>query len=190
MTRAAIRAIMRKLCAQGFVLATRGGGSAVIKLGMIASLLVAAAAGGGNYYGIAVPERERAREAERQLDQARADAARRAARLAAEHDAQRGLGPQQAAAETGYQACLAAAGAVHESSWSAQCQRLADENARDRADCLAKLNLSKAYCDASYPARDGSAQCVLPEDLATVIDAALARARNRCIREREAAAPQ
>jgi hypothetical protein len=52
------------------------------------------------------------------------------------------------------------------------------------------LNLSKAYCEASYPARDGSAHCALPDALATVIDAALARSRNRCLREREAAAPR
>lgn len=135
-------------------MAAKGGGSIVLKLGMIASLLVAAAAGGSSYYyGVAVPERD-------------------------------------GAAETAYQACLGAAGAAHESSWAAQCQRLADENARDRADCLSKLNLSKAYCDASYPARDGSAHCTLPDDLATVIDAALARSRNRCQREREAAAPR
>ena len=171
-------------------MAAKGGGGAVIKLGMIASLLVAAAAGGGYYYGVAVPERERARETERQLDQARADAARRAARVAAEQEAQRRLASRQVAAETTYQACLTAAGAAHESSWAAQCQRLADESAHDRTDCLSKLNLSKAYCDASYPARDGSAHCALPDQLASVIDAALARSRNRCVREREAAAPQ
>jgi hypothetical protein len=168
-------------------LAAKRGGSAIFTLGVIASLLVAAA-GTGYYYGVYVPDREREREAAQQLDQARADAAWRAARLAAEHEAQRRLASQQGAAETTYQACLGSAGAAHESSWAAQCQRLADESARDRADCLSKLNLSKAYCEASYPARDGSAHCALPDALATVIDAALARSRNRCLREREAAA--
>jgi hypothetical protein len=68
-------------------LAAKGGGSVILKLGMIASLLVAAAAGGGYYYGVAVPERERAREAARQLDQARADAARRDWRLSKRRNA-------------------------------------------------------------------------------------------------------
>ena len=157
-------------------MAAKSGGGAILTLGMIASLLVAAA-GTGYCDGMDVPARDSERQPTRQLDQA-------------EQQAQRRLASQQPAAETTYRACVAAAGAAHESSWAAQCQNLAEENAHDRTDCLSKLHLSDAYCDASYPVRDGSAHCALPEELATVIDAALARSRNRCQREQEAAAPQ
>ena len=92
------------------------------------------------------------------------------------------------AAETPYQACLSSASATHDASWAAACKRLAEKTQQDRADCLSKLNLPKTYCNASYPPRDGSANCTLPDEIATLLDAALAQARYGCVRQREGTA--
>jgi hypothetical protein len=86
-----------------------------------------------------------------------------------------------------YQTCLDRANAVHAASHAAECQRLAETTQKNHANCLVELKLPPAYCDASYPARDSSANCTLPAGVATVIDAALEQARYRCARENEAA---
>ena len=106
--------------------------------------------------------------------------------LAQQRDLQQ---PQSAekAAEIPYQACLSSASATHDASWAAACKRLAEKTQQDRADCLSKLNLPKTYCDASYPPRGASANCTLPDEIATVLDAALAQARYGCVRAREGA---
>jgi hypothetical protein len=91
-------------------------------------------------------------------------------------------------AETAYRACISAATAIRDSSWAARCKSLADKTTQDRADCLSKLNLPEAYCGASYPPRDGSPHCALPDTIASVINAALVRAKYHCVRQREAAA--
>jgi hypothetical protein len=86
------------------------------------------------------------------------------------------------AADQQFQACLADAGAVHDAARSTECKRLAEQTDGDRANCLGKLNLPKIYCDASYAPRDASASCTLPDEIGSVIDAELSRARFRCAR--------
>jgi hypothetical protein len=95
-------------------------------------------------------------------------------------------GAPQTAGDRQYQACLASAGAAHDTARAAECKRLADRTETDRANCLDKLKLPKIYCDASYAPRDSSPTCALPEQAATVLDAELAHARFRCARERKA----
>ena len=110
--------------------------------------------------------------------------------LAQQQDRQQPLpSATKAAADIGYQACVSGAVAIRDTAWAAECKRLADQTEQDRANCLSKLNLPKAYCDASYAARDASAGCTLPDQIASVLDAALEQARYRCVREREAAGP-
>jgi hypothetical protein len=92
----------------------------------------------------------------------------------------------QAAAERRYQACVASAGALHDAARAAECKRLAEQTDSDRTNCLDKLKLPKIYCDASYAPRDAAATCMLPDQVATVIDAELAHARFRCARQRNA----
>ena len=86
------------------------------------------------------------------------------------------------AADGQYQACVADAGTTHDTARAAECKRLAEQTDSDRANCLSKLNLPKIYCDASYAPRDPSANCTLPDEIGSVIDAELARARLRCAR--------
>jgi hypothetical protein len=86
------------------------------------------------------------------------------------------------AADQRFQACLTDAGAVHDAARSTECKRLAEQTDSDRANCLGKLNLPKIYCDASYAPRDPSASCTLPDEIGSVIDAELSRARFRCAR--------
>ena len=96
---------------------------------------------------------------------------------------------QQDAAELRYQTCLNNVGAAHDASWADNCKSLAQKVAAAHADCLEKLKLPKTYCDASYGPRDASPHCALPADIATVLDADLALARDRCGQENKAAAP-
>lgn len=86
------------------------------------------------------------------------------------------------AADGQYQACVADAGTTHDTARAAECKRLAEQTDSNRANCLGKLNLPKIYCDASYAPRDPSANCTLPDEIGSVIDAELARARLRCAR--------
>jgi hypothetical protein len=90
-------------------------------------------------------------------------------------------------APTAYLACVNKASAVHDAARAAECKRLAEVTVRNRADCVDTLKLPPAYCNASYPPRDSSADCILPGQVATVIDAALEQARYRCVRQNEAA---
>jgi len=94
---------------------------------------------------------------------------------------------QNAGAEQRYQTCLNAAAAAHDAAVADNCKNLAEKVAADRADCLDKLKLPKTYCEASYGARDASPQCALPGAIATVLDANLALARDRCLQESKAA---
>ena len=72
--------------------------------------------------------------------------------------------------------------ATRDNAHADECKRLAEQTDSDRANCLTKLNLPKIYCDASYAPRDPTAACTLPDKVASVIEAELARARFRCTR--------
>jgi len=157
------------------------------KLGLVVALLLLALCGGGYYYAISVPPAV-APDNARALSEARTEAERRAAqqRLAQQLDQQR-TEARKAAAQVVYQSCLESAAAARAESQAAECKRLADTSAADRTDCLGKLKLPQAYCDASYPARQAAPDCTLPAEIATVLDATLERARYRCEREAKAA---
>jgi hypothetical protein len=47
--------------------------------------------------------------------------------------------------------------------------------------------MPQGYCAAVYRTRDGSPGCTLPVAIAADLDGGLTIARNRCLREREAA---
>ena len=179
----------------GSTLAARIG--AGFRLGVAAALLLLllAVAGGGYYYAVYAPP-VAAPDNARALEQARAEALKRVAqrRLLAQQQEQeqeqRAAAQRQAAqaaAQAAYQACLTGAAATRDASQAAECKRLADKTAADRADCLGKLKLPQVYCEASYPARDAAPDCTLPAEIATVLDAAVERARYRCERESKAA---
>jgi hypothetical protein len=162
---------------------------AALKLSVIVSLLIAAS-GAAYYYALYLPDRDA------RLDRERASATLLAygeMRVAQERSAaERQRSAQQRAAEKAsagirYRSCLDNARTHHEASWAAACKRLADQAAQARNDCLTKENLSQAYCNASYRALDGSTNCTLPVEVAADIDGDLNAARNRCLREREAA---
>jgi hypothetical protein len=160
----------------------------LLKLG-VAALIVLAAGGAGYYYAVYVPGREARMAHKRLIEQARVDAAARAAvaQLLAEQEASRQrVASAQAAAQDRYQACLADADTAHDAAWAAACQRRADRAQTERADCLANDKLPKSYCDSSYPPRDASSHCALPGEISSPLDADLARARDRCLQESKA----
>lgn len=90
--------------------------------------------------------------------------------------------PSISSAERQYQSCLTGAVTLHDNARAAECKRLAERTDSDRTNCLLKLNLPKNYCDVSYAPRDPTANCTLPDQIGSVIDAELARARFRCAR--------
>jgi hypothetical protein len=160
---------------------------ASLRLGLVVALLLLAVCGGGYYYTVYAPPIA-VHDNARALSEARTEAEKRAAQQhLAQQFAQQRVVAQKAAAQAAYQDCLQSAAATRDSSQAAECQRLADKTAADRDSCLGKLKLPQAYCDASYPVRNAAADCTLPAEIATVIDAALERARYRCERENKAA---
>lgn len=177
----------RRATQKGLALATKI--DAFFKLGGIVVMLLASA-GVGSHYARSVPQRNAQLDNAQRLETARADADHRAVPmqlLAQQQEQEQRPSPANAAAEIRYQACLSSASASHDASWAAECKRLAEQTEQDRANCLVKLDLPKTYCDASYARRDASANCRLPDEIATVLNAALQQARYRCAREREAA---
>jgi hypothetical protein len=165
---------------------------ALLRLGIIASVALASS-GAGYYRAIYVPERDAALAQQRVEDETRAYAQVRAAQVRHEAE-QRELEQRRAAAkvaaESRYQTCLSSAGLTHDTSWAAECKRIADKVVEDRAGCLAKSNMPQGYCAAVYRIRDGSPDCTLPVAIAADLDGGLTIARNRCQREREAAVRQ
>lgn len=168
-------------------LAKRRGG--FFTRGIIAAAMLAAA-GIGSYYGVYVPARDAKLAAEQALAKAQAEAEMRAGQqrlLAQRQAAEERQAQAQAAAQIRYQACLHEAVAAHDASWAPECKNLHDKDSAAHADCLDKLKLPKTYCDSAYVIRDDSPKCTLPAEIASVIDADLERARNRCRKEKEAA---
>lgn len=147
---------------------------AVLRFGMIASLLLMSSAA-GLCRAAAPPQRDAPRPRQEQQLAQQQDTAQRQS--------------TETAAERSYQTCLSSAEAARDASRAAACKQLAEKTQQDRADCLTKLNLPQTYCDTSYPPRDGSPNCTLPDQIATVFNASLQQARYRCLREREAAQP-
>jgi hypothetical protein len=170
-------------------LAVAGRFGAFFRLGIAAAVLAGVAL--AYYYAVYAPRREAALESVRRLEKARAEAEERAAQqhlLAQRSAVEQGHTEAKAAAQARYQTCLAGAGTVHDTSWAAACKQTGDKARQDRNDCLAKLHLPQSYCDSAYVAGDDSPQCTLPAEISTVLDAALQRARNQCLRESQAAA--
>jgi hypothetical protein len=162
---------------------------ALFKLGIIASLLIAAT-GVAYYYVLYLPGRDARFEQQRASQQLLAYGQVRAAQeyaAAERQQADRRQAVEKAQAGTRYQTCLEAARVRHGAAWATACRRLAEQAVHERADCLAKSNLSQVYCDAAYRMRDGSATCTLPVEAAADLDGDLNIARNRCLRDREAA---
>lgn len=161
----------------------------LLKLSVIVSLLLASS-GVGFYYGVYLPRRDAQLENDRRQEKAQADAQKHAAQersLAERKKAEQRQAEIKASAEAHYQTCLNKANATRETSWAAECKRLAEKALADRTECLTKPKLPKGYCDAAYRLRDASPKCVLPQKVATGLDGDLSEARNRCQRERRAA---
>ena len=145
-------------------LASVGKTAAFLKFGVIASLVLVFAGRADAQMGV-----ERVTLAAEQQAPAQAQSA------------------EKAAAQERFQACVKDARASHDASWASECKRIGDKDRQDYNNCLAKLDLPKAYCDASYTIHDDSPNCTLPPATASVLDADLEQARYRCLRNSEAA---
>jgi hypothetical protein len=162
---------------------------AVLRVGIVGSIVLASSSV-GYYRAVYVPQRQAALAQQRVEDETRAYAQVRAAQVrreAEQRDLEQRRVAAMAAAESRYQTCLSSAGVTHDASWAAECKRIADKAVEDRASCLARSNMPQGYCAAVYRTRDGSPDCTLPVAIAANLDGGLTIARNRCLREREAA---
>jgi len=160
---------------------------AALKLSVIASLLIASS-GVAYYYVVYLPDRDAQFDSD-SLEKIRAYGQLRAEqeRTAAQQQQLQQRQAEKAAAEERYQSCLTRASASHDASWAAQCNSFAEKATADHAECLARSNMPRGYCDAVYRTRDASPNCTLPLKIATDLDGNLTAARNRCLQERNAA---
>lgn len=172
--------------------------NAALKLSVIASLLIASF-GVDYYYAIYLPHRDAAEaDTEHALEkfqaygQMRADQERAAVE---QRDTQRQQNTDKVASENAkaaaavrYQDCVSSAGAVHDTSWAAECKRVAEKAQADHEHCASQPNLPQGYCDAAYRLHDASPNCTLPVAIATGLDAELDRTRSRCLRDSKQAA--
>lgn len=91
-----------------------------------------------------------------------------------------------AAAHDRYEACMSAASLSYDNSRASSCKRLAEKAAKDRADCIAKGQLSAEGCKIIHELRDASSACSLPRATLVDLDDQLEKARKRCLEENKA----
>jgi hypothetical protein len=162
---------------------------AILKLSVVASLLIASS-GVTYYYAVYLPGRDARVEDEHATEELLAYGQKRAEQVRSGVERQQlrhRQAVEKARAGVRYQSCLDGALARRDASWAAACKRLAEQALQDHANCLAKSNLSRVYCDTAYRTRDGSAHCTLPVETVADLDGDLNATRVRCLRERDAA---
>src|SRR5580658_5747719 len=162
---------------------------AFLKLSVIASLLLASS-GVAYYYAVYLPQRDSEQDRESSLQKLHAHGQKRADQersVAQRRETEQRQAEAKAGAGIRYQNCVDGARSSHDVSWAAACQRLADKVVQGHTDCLSIANLPRGYCDAAYGARDSSAHCTLPAEMAVDLDANLNTARKTCLQERNAA---
>jgi hypothetical protein len=82
--------------------------------------------------------------------------------------------------------CAEAALLFHDVRWAAACMVLAEQDDSRREACLddpaiaANPQLGKDYCNRTFPLRDGSADCDLPDARAASLNSLLADAERKC----------
>jgi len=93
---------------------------------------------------------------------------------------------ERLAAHDRYEACLSAASLSYDRSRASSCKRLVEKAAKDRADCIAKGQLSAEGCKIVHELRDASSACSLPRATLMDLDDQLEKARKRCLEENKA----
>jgi hypothetical protein len=137
---------------------------ALVKLSIVASVLLASS-GIAYYYAVYLPERD-----------ARIDADKAAVE---QHRSE-----EQLAAQIAYDGCIRKAQEVHNSVWASSCRRIAEDDPKKHASCIA-TGLAKQTCDAMY-SHDASPNCALPSGTAQNLEASLNKARDRCLQASKA----
>ena len=85
--------------------------------------------------------------------------------------------------------CAEAALLIHDVRWAASCMILAEQDEKKHAACskdpaiMGNPQLGQDYCDRTFPHRDGSAECTLPDERAASLHAILRDADRRCVAE-------
>jgi hypothetical protein len=158
-----------------------GGVDALVKLSVAASVLLASGSV-GYYYVVYLPDRDAGIAREQKLEKAKAELTRHVdqqRREAEQRAADERRANDQAEAKAAYQSCVALADRSYNAMWASTCKRLADKDAKDRADCVAK---GSSFCDI-YKQGDGSPSCSLPRVLASDLDTTHEKSRDRCLQE-------
>ncbi len=158
---------------------------ALVKLLACASLICASGSVAW-YHLVYLPDQDAAIQAERRREALRTELEKRA-------EQQRNIADQEAVEERRttearkrYEACMSAASLSHDNSRASSCKRLADAAAKDRADCIAKGDLSVEGCKIIHELREPSPTCLLPRTTVAELDSQLEKAQKRCLEENKA----
>jgi len=69
-------------------------------------------------------------------------------------------------------------------AWAAACKRIAVQATKDNTECISSMGLSKDVCDQTYPNRNASSTCTLPQATKAELAANLERALDGCVQEK------
>jgi hypothetical protein len=139
----------------------------------IAVAALMAGGGVGYYFGIYLPERDRAAAQER-----------RAAEQAAKEERESAAATQAREAtirQRKVSGCLAIADFNYSASWESNCEGQAKENRSQYADCIGQ-GLGKSFCHSLHGDFQTSG-CSLPQSLARSLEAERDRAKDLCYRQ-------
>jgi hypothetical protein len=148
---------------------------ALVKLSVVAAVLLGSSSV-AYYYVIYLPERDA------RIDAAKAAAEQRRAEEKAAAEQRRS--EDQLNAQAAYESCIRNAQEVYSSTWAPSCKRIAQDDPKEHASCIA-TGVTKQTCDAWY-SHDPSPSCALPHATAQNIEAALNKARDRCLQASKA----
>jgi hypothetical protein len=168
--------------------------NAILKLGIVASVLLASS-GVGYYYWVYLPQREVQFEPQRVLERFRAAAEKRAERAEQELSlfeqkvSEQRAGEQKAAEErqalekaNRYQTCLSHATDSYNTWRLAACNRSREKIIKDQDDCV-RLGFSRNVCAMAHVVPEASPNCRLPRTVALALDAEVEISRDRCQEE-------
>src|SRR5262249_19740586 len=93
---------------------------------------------------------------------------------------------ERLAARNRYEACMSAASLSYDNSRASSCKHLAEKAAKERADCVAKGQLSAEGCSIIHELRGASSTCLLPRATLEDLENQLEKAQKRCLEESRA----
>ncbi len=158
---------------------------ALLKLLACASLMCASGSVAW-YHLVYLPDQDAVMQAERRRETLRTELEKRAEQQRIIVDQQATEERRTTEARKRYDACMSAASLSYDNLRASSCKRQADAAAKDRANCIAKGDLSVEGCNIVHVLRDPSPTCLLPRTMTADFDNQLEKAQKRCLEENKA----